>query len=430
MYFLYYRLTTPTSTVFVQRTFGNAPSAPVSDRTLKRQINQNYTEHLFNNNTTEDVFASLKGAVDVLTRSSQGYMSVPEKTVNDEQLENDIQEIQKEIESLQKDIEILNNADITFDLTKEENIEEVISLQQNLDNLVEGLENNAALNQEDIKKPQFQHFPVVNVENIYDKDAIETILLDFTDKNIIDNTDNTVIESKQYDDILLSNYLKNTHITNEIAPKIKPSTFNREHNEIPSSTGRQSVEVIHGKPMDRVNAPANSFPRAEKLVSIPDTVSNIMTSVNSFISYDNADRKPTKPKNNQVHYGYSKTPVSTSTQKVVDKPKNNISNVQYNHRSLPTPSTTENINVNDVAIKSNPKLTGTENDFVHYMPSPDLPSVPQIQNFKPNNKLTNGFINSNDKVELIDDQIDEVDYIQKFWPESKINATYQESWIG
>ena len=48
------------------------------------------------------MFASLKGAVDVLTRSSQGYMSVPEKTVNDEQLENDIQEIQKEIESFMK----------------------------------------------------------------------------------------------------------------------------------------------------------------------------------------------------------------------------------------------------------------------------------------------------------------------------------------
>ena len=40
----YSRLTTPTSSVFVQRSFGHTPSAPVSERTLKRQIKTNLTQ--------------------------------------------------------------------------------------------------------------------------------------------------------------------------------------------------------------------------------------------------------------------------------------------------------------------------------------------------------------------------------------------------
>ena len=76
----------------------------------------------------QSVLESLHGAVDVLTRSSQGYMNVPDTDLQDELLENDIESLQQEIELLQKDIKSLNEAEITFDLTHEENIEEVITL--------------------------------------------------------------------------------------------------------------------------------------------------------------------------------------------------------------------------------------------------------------------------------------------------------------
>ena len=131
-----YRLTTPTSTVFVQRSFGHQDT-PVSSRTLtlKREINQTVSSA---DNTTEAVFDSLQDAVDVLTRSSLGYMNQKDIDQNNLALENDIQTIQKEIETLRKDIEILNNADITFDLTDEENRDEIFSLKHNLDELVQG----------------------------------------------------------------------------------------------------------------------------------------------------------------------------------------------------------------------------------------------------------------------------------------------------
>ena len=132
-----FRLTTPTSSVFVQRSFGHTKTAPVSERTLKRQIGRGKTapvrkiEFKFNNTdkessggstATESVLNSLNKAVDVLTRSSQGYMDVPEEDDNylqDLQLESDIESLQKEIETLQQDIASLDEEEITYDLTNE-----------------------------------------------------------------------------------------------------------------------------------------------------------------------------------------------------------------------------------------------------------------------------------------------------------------------
>ena len=130
-----FRLTTPTSSVFVQRSFGHTKTAPVSERTLKRQIARGKTapvrkiEFKFNDtdkesssSTTESVLSSLNKAVDVLTRSSQGYMDVPEEDDNylqDLQLESDIESLQKEIETLQQDIASLDEGEITYDLTNE-----------------------------------------------------------------------------------------------------------------------------------------------------------------------------------------------------------------------------------------------------------------------------------------------------------------------
>ena len=130
-----FRLTTPTSSVFVQRSFGHTKTAPVSERTLKRQIGRGKTapvrkiEFKFNDtdkesssSTTESVLSSLNKAVDVLTRSSQGYMDVPEEDDNylqDLQLESDIESLQKEIETLQQDIASLDEEEITYDLTNE-----------------------------------------------------------------------------------------------------------------------------------------------------------------------------------------------------------------------------------------------------------------------------------------------------------------------
>ena len=128
-----FRLTTPTSSVFVQRSFGHTKTAPVSERTLKRQIGSGKTapvrkiEFKFNDtdkesSATESVLSSLNKAVDVLTRSSQGYMDVPEEDDNylqDLQLESDIESLQKEIETLQQDIASLDEEEITYDLTNE-----------------------------------------------------------------------------------------------------------------------------------------------------------------------------------------------------------------------------------------------------------------------------------------------------------------------
>ena len=127
-----FRLTTPTSSVFVQRSFGHTKTAPVSERTLKRQIGRvRKIEFKFNDtdkessdgsSATESVLSSLNKAVDVLTRSSQGYMDVPEEDDNylqDLQLESDIESLQKEIETLQQDIASLDEEEITYDLTNE-----------------------------------------------------------------------------------------------------------------------------------------------------------------------------------------------------------------------------------------------------------------------------------------------------------------------
>ena len=422
---LIFRLTTPTSSVFVQRSFGNVPSAPVSERTLKRQINSSeilengINTALGNNNTTtEDVFDSLQGAVDVLTRSSQGYMDVPEEIGNnleDIQLESDIQSLQKEIETLQKDIATLNKAEITFDLTRDENIEEVISLQQNLDHLVQGMHTENSV-QQDIKQPQFQHFPVVNVQNIYDKDTIETLLVDFTDNDNTINTENienAVIERKQLDDILLANYLKSTHdaeMPNSVTFDMTKKIIN--HSKIPKA----SVEVVHGKPIDKVEGPrVSNFPRAEKLISIPDTVSNIMTSVNSYINYDDKVQQSSS----------SSSSLHSLRASSLHPPRRSYSN---NHH-LPHPSTTEKLNPNDVAIKSHNKLNKGQTNFVNIIKSPHLVTQNSAQpNIEPEETFEYVPEAPKDNVELLD-SYDSED-IQKFWPEHRINATYQENWIG
>ena len=397
-----FRLTTPTSSVFVQRSFGHTSPAPVSQRTLKRQIKRNQTREAGPELTEagETVLSSLHGAVDVLTRSSQGYMSVPDDTeLSDEILENDIESLQKEIELLQKDIQSLDEAEITFDLTDEENIDEVISLQQNLDSLVQGL-TSLPDTQNVEEKTKFQHFPVINVENIYDKNAIENILVDFTDKD----SENTIIQSNQFDDILLANYLRNNQNINEPTSLVKDSSSS---SSIPKTViPKQSVEVIHGKPIDRVNGPINTFPRAEKLVSIPDTVSNIMTSVNSAMNFNNNQAKKLTDHKAQV-------------------PKLRPA------AGYKPPTTTEKLRPQDGAVRSHLEIGQSGADYVQYINSPSLgrdrPRPQQMTHvFSQGQQQRPYSEDSEDKV----DMVEEAEDIQKFWPGSRINATYQANWIG
>ena len=236
-----YRLTTPTSTVFVQRSFGHS-EATVSSRTptaLKRQINQTAET---TENSTEAEFDSLQGAVDVLAKSSLGYMNQAEIDQNNLALENDIESIQREIETLQKDIEILDNAnaEITYDLTEDENRDEIFSLKQNLDSLVQGFDSSSVPvdvveNHRDINTPQFRHFPVVNVENIYDKDAIESLLVDFTEPGV-----GEVIETNQFDELLLSNYMVNNHQTNQPNAVVRDFDSARLHQKTPQKTWQKT----------------------------------------------------------------------------------------------------------------------------------------------------------------------------------------------
>ena len=395
-------MTTPTSSVFVQRSFGHTSPAPVSQRTLKRQIKRNQTREAGPEVTeaAETVLSSLHGAVDVLTRSSQGYMSVPDDTeLSDEILENDIESLQKEIELLQKDIQSLDEAEITFDLTDEENIDEVISLQQNLDSLVQGL-TSLPDTQNVEEKTKFQHFPVINVENIYDKNAIENILVDFTDKD----SENTIIQSNQFDDILLANYLRNNQNINEPTSLVKDSSSS---SSIPKTViPKQSVEVIHGKPIDRVNGPINTFPRAEKLVSIPDTVSNIMTSVNSAMNFNNNQAKKLTDHKAQV-------------------PKLRPA------AGYKPPTTTEKLRPQDGAVRSHLEIGQSGADYVQYINSPSLgrdrPRPQQMTHvFSQGQQQRPYSEDSEDKV----DMVEEAEDIQKFWPGSRINATYQANWIG
>ena len=386
-----FRLTTPTSSVFVQRSFGHTSPAPVSQRTLKRQIQRNQTQEAEPEVTeaAETVLDSLHGAVDVLTRSSQGYMTVPDTELSDQILENDIESLQKEIELLQKDIQSLDEAEITFDLTDEENIDEVISLQQNLDSLVQGL---AGVPDTQNVEEKFQHFPVISVENIYDKNAIEDILVDFTDKD----SENTIIQSNQFDDILLANYLRNNQNINE------PTSLVKDSSSIPQTVvPKQSVEVIHGKPMDRVNRPVNAFPRAEKLVSIPDTVSNIMTSVNSVMNYNNNNNKVNSVPDSQP-------PVPKLRPASGYKP----------------PTTTEKLRPQDGAVRGHTEIGQSGADYVQYINSPSLGRDRPRQMTHVYSQGQRHY--SEDKVEMVEEAED----IQKYWPGSRINATYQANWIG
>ena len=371
--------------MFVQRSFGHTSPAPVSQRTLKRQIKRNQTKEAEPEVTeaAETVLDSLHGAVDVLTRSSQGYMTVPDTELSDQILENDIESLQKEIELLQKDIQSLDEAEITFDLTDEENIDEVISLQQNLDSLVQGLARVPDTHNVE-EKAKFQHFPVISVENIYDKNAIENILVDFTDKD----SENTIIQTNQFDDILLANYLRNNQNINE------PTSIVKDSSSIP-----RTVEVIHGKPMDRVNSPVNVFPRAEKLVSIPDTVSNIMTSVNSVMNYNNnkANSVPGSP-----------PPVPKLRPASGYKP----------------PTTTEKLRPQDGAVRSHTEIGQSGADYVQYINSPSLGRDRPQQMTHVYSQGQRHY--SEDKVEMVEEAED----IQKYWPGSRINATYQANWIG
>ena len=395
-----FRLTTPTSSVFVQRSFGHTghtSPAPVSQRSLKRQTRRNVTREGGPEVTeaAETVLDSLHGAVDVLTRSSLGYMNVPDTELNDEILENDIESLQKEIELLQKDIQSLNEAEITFDLTDEENIDEVISLQQNLDSLVQGLATEPSGQNVEPEKPEFQHFPVISVENIYDKNAIENILVDFTEKD----SENTIIQTNQFDDILLANYLRNNQNINEPTSLVKDSSSS---SSLPQTVlAQQSVEVIHGKPIDRVNGPVNTFPRAEKLVSIPDTVSNIMTSVNSVMNYNNNKANP--------------VPVNPA-------PVPKLRPAGYK-----PPTTTEKLRPQDGAVRSHLEIGQSGADYVQYINSPSLGRDRPRQMthvYRQQQRLDSQV--TGDKVQMVG----EADNIQKFWPGSRINATYQANWIG
>ena len=391
-----YRLTTPTSTVFVQRSFGHQDT-PVSSRTLtlKREINQTVSSA---DNTTEAVFDSLQDAVDVLTRSSLGYMNQKDIDQNNLALENDIQTIQKEIETLQKDIEILNNADITFDLTDEENRDEIFSLKHNLDELVQGLDDvpvDIVENHKDKKNPQlkFQHFPVVNVENIYDANAIESLLEDFTDTSSVGGGESVpeVIQSNQFDDILLSNYLVSSHHTNQPGPllqEVQDVQENKPTQTMKDSVPRRNPDIIHGKPIEKVAGPPENIPRAEKLVSIPDSVSSFITSVKSFISYNGVE-PPAVP----------------------------------SARPRFTPATTEKLGLGDVALKSNPVVESeADHQYLKYISSPALNTPSSTQPSLSQHS-------QQDNVSLKDQDQEDFE-VQKFWPGTKLNVTYQENWIG
>ena len=282
----------------------------------------------------------------------------------------------------------------------------MISLQENLDSLVQGLDSGPS---SPMEKPQFKHFPVINVENIYDKDAIQNILVDFTDKEI-DNT----IQTNQFDDILLANYLRNNQNINEPISLVKESLSSSSYTR--TDIPKQSVEVIHGKPIARVKSPITSFPRAEKLVSIPDTVSNIMTSVNSVMNYNS------KPENN--------------INKVNDNSKT-IAPIPKLRRPYKPPTTTEKLRPRDGVVKSHLEIGQSGADYVQYINSPSLgrdrPQTPDLsqqkQQQQQQQRQYSESENSDDKIKMVE-EAEQVDDIQKYWPESRINATYQANWIG
>ena len=87
------------------------------------------------------------------------------------------------------------------------------------------------------------------------------------------------------------------------------------------------------------------------------------------------------------------------------------------------PSTTENINANDVAIKSHARLNG--DNYVQYIEPPKRKT--QYSGHRtPPSPAPSAETPQADIIDLVDSEMS----IQRFWPESRINATYQENWIG
>merc|ERR1719317_1474545 len=136
---------------------------------------------------------------------------------------------------------------------------------------------------------------------------------------------------------LLANYLSSPQHTNE------PISLIKESNYVPAENGfhihenkanrkhRHKEEVINGTPMsnsvEKVTKETPKAPRAERLVMIPEAVSNFFPSITSSISYFDGSDPPspsqgrafsnTKPELNevQVEEKADEKPASTDSEK-------------------------------------------------------------------------------------------------------------------
>jgi hypothetical protein len=469
-----YTLTTPSSTVFVQRSFGtpDATSQPFKRETLKEK-NENPNdittlsdEKLEENSVFpqedggEAIYNSLKEAVDVLTRSSLGFMYVPS---NEHialpgqvvELEDDIINLQQEIESLQKDIEGLDKVNISAN--NEENIDEVLSLKNNLDDLVQNFEHfpvQDMYEHQELMPRRFGNFPV---ENIYDKETIEKLLVDINEKNnrqenaiTYDNSENEIIESEQLEDILLANYLVSSQHTNVPISLVKEADYKPDtngfhiHENKANLKHRKKAEIINGTPLsnsvEQVTNKTPQVPRAERHVMIPEAVSNFFTSITSSISYfDGADPPSasqgrafgnTKPEVNNV-VGDNEDDADKPESKETLKSDTNRILIPFNE-TVYIPVETEKIEAVNAPGRNNLQLGRTNDyEFMKYMNPPAFPTKTSDEDSSGEPDDLVDLIAVESEVENKTSEYEE-DHNKAFsiWPESTINTTYQENWIG
>jgi len=347
----------------------------------------------------------------------------------------------------------LDSSDIS--VNNEENIDEVMSLKQNLDNLVQN----------------FQHFPVQNVyehqelgpqmydnfqvENIYDKNTIEQILDDINYKNAaaenaitFDNSENEIIESEQLEDILLANYLVSSQHTNEPISLVKETNFipdsknfniNQNTDNIKQKKNKTKEETIQETPLNA--------PRAERQIMIPEAVSNFFTSISSSISYfDGSDPPPASKGRAFGGTGlYSQNSIkenSLNTNINIEKEgsKKNVESFKSKDKTIMIPFNktvyipieAEQVETFDTPKKNNQEM-GRANDYQYmkYMTPPKFTTLALAESSSEKPHDLDDLIAVESEIE--DKQAPEEKNHNKafsIWPKSAINTTFQDTWIG
>ena len=255
---------------------------------------------------------------------------------------------------------------------------------------------------------------------------------------------------------MLANYLVSSQHTNVPISLVKEANYKPDsngfhiHENKANFEHRNKEEVINGTPLSNsieqaTNETPIQVPRAERLVMIPEAVSNFFTSISSSISYFDGSEPPSpsqgrafsgsnREQNNNNNNNNNKKTINKN--KILNKniesskSKENTIMIPFN-KTVYIPVEAEKIETVDVSEKNNPKIGRTNSyEFMKYMSAPAFTTkTSESSSKKPQDWVDLIAVES----EVENKKAPEEENHNKafsIWPESAINTTFQENWIG